>query len=152
MNILKILTPKRIVGNFGEKAAARMLRRKGYRILEQNYIAKNAEIDIIASKKDVTVFVEVKTRSIENVGGIEARPASSVTPEKQRKIIKAAGRYTSHHTVKTRLRFDVIEVYIERVKDKPRVKEIKHLEGAFDLNSAYDKNYYYIRSKEGSNL
>ena len=98
------------------------------------------------------MFVEVKTRSIENIGGIEARPASSVTPEKPRKIIKAAGRYTSHHNVKTRLRFDIIEVYFERVKDKPRVKEIKHLEGAFDLNSADDKNYYYKRSKEGSNL
>ena len=152
MNILKILTPKRIVGNFGEKAAARMLRRKGYRILKQNYIAKNAEIDIIARRKDLTVFVEVKTRNIDSIGTIESRPASSVTPEKQRKIIKAAGYYNSHNPSDTRLRFDVVEVYIETVNGKSKVKDIVHIEGAFDLNSAYDKNYHYIRSKEGSNL
>lgn len=152
MNILKILTPKRIVGNFGEKAAAKMLRRKGYRILEQNYTARNAEIDIIARRKNLTVFVEVKTRSIKSVGLIESRPAASVTPEKQRKIIKAAGCYNSRNPSDTRQRFDIVEVYIEQVNGKTVVKEIKHLEGAFDLNSAYNKQYHYIRQKEGSNL
>ena len=152
MNILEILTPKRIIGNFGEKEAARMLRKKGYRILEQNYTARNAEIDIIARRKDLTVFVEVKTRNIASVGLIESRPASAVTPEKQRKIIKAAGCYNSRNPSSTRLRFDIVEVYIEKAGDKPKVKEIKHLEGAFDLNSAYDKHYHYIKSKEGSNL
>ena len=152
MNILKILTPKRIVGNFGEKEAARFLRRSGYRILEQNYTAKESEIDIIARKKGVTAFVEVKTRNIKNLGGKEARPASSVTPEKQRKIIKAASRYNGRNPSDTRLRFDVIEVYIEDGERGTKVKEIKHLEGAFDLNSAFDKNYQFIRKKEGSNL
>ena len=152
MNILNILTPKRSVGNFGEKAAAKLLRRKGYRILEQNYTAKGAEIDIIARRKGITSFIEVKTRNVKNLGDKEARPASSVTPEKQRKIIKAASYYNSHNPSDTRLRFDVIEVYIEDGKSNPKVKEIKHLEGAFDLNSAFDKKYQFIRQKEGSNL
>ena len=152
MNILKILTPKRIVGNFGEKEAARFLRRSGYRILEQNYIACGSEIDVIARKKGVTAFIEVKTRNVKSLGGKEARPASSVTPEKQRKIIKAASRYNGRNPSDTRLRFDVIEVYIEDGERGTKVKEIKHLEGAFDLNSAFDKNYQFIRKKEGSNL
>lgn len=152
MNILKILTPKRIIGNFGERQAAKLLRKKGYKILEQNFTANNAEIDIIASRDGITAFVEVKTRSIKSLGQWETRPASSVTPEKQRKIIKAANYYRTHKRPETRFRFDVIEVYIDDETFVKKVKDIKHLEGAFDLNSAFDKNYYYIRKKEGSNL
>ena len=50
MNILKVLTPRRSLGNLGENYAARLLKKKGYRILERNYIGKWGEIDIIAGK------------------------------------------------------------------------------------------------------
>ena len=141
MNILKVLTSKRVTGNFGEKAAAKMLKRHGYRILERNYVAENAEIDIIAKKKDTLAFVEVKTRNIKSVGRVEARPASSVTPEKQRKIIKAATRYIGYNTSDLRKRFDFIEVYVDSSSGKSKVKEIRHLENTFDINSAYRRNY-----------
>lgn len=152
MRILEILTPKRRIGNVGERAAAKMLRRKGYRILKKNYTALGAEIDIIARKKDITAFVEVKTRNVKYLGYKEARPASSVNAEKQRKIIKAASYFASHHPSNTRLRLDVIEVYTEDDGGRLRIKEIKHIEGAFDKNSAFDSKYYYKRKKEGSNL
>ena len=152
MNILKVLTPKRIIGNFGEHKAAKFLRQKGYKILERNYTANGAEIDIIARRDNITAFIEVKTRNVKNLGQMETRPASSVTPEKQRKIIKTANYYSTHKRPDTRFRFDVIEVYIEDGILNKKVKEIKHLEGAFDLNSAFDQKYYYIRKKEGSNL
>ena len=152
MNILKVLTPKRIIGNFGEREAAKFLCRKGYKIIEKNYTANGAEIDIIAKRENVTAFVEVKTRNVKNLGQIESRPASSVNPEKQRKIIKVANYYRTHKRPDTRFRFDVIEVYIEDGIFNKKVKEIKHLERAFDLNSAFDQKYYYIRKKEGSNL
>ena len=151
MRILDILTPKRRIGNFGEREAVRLLRKKGYKILKRNYTALGAEIDIIAQKNRVTAFIEVKTRNVKHLGYREARPGSSVTPEKQRKIIKAASYYSSHYPSDTRLRLDVIEVYLE---DSPRlkVKEIKHIEGAFDKSCAFDKKYAYQRKKEGSNL
>lgn len=153
MKILKILTPTRKIGNLGERKAARLLKRKGYRILEKNYVAAGAEIDIIARNKDVIAFVEVKTRNISYLGYKEARPASAVTPEKQRKIIRAASHYVNRHKNNLRLRLDVIEVYTENnASNKAKVKEIKHIEGAFDLNSAYDAKYAYKRKKEGSNL
>ena len=152
MNILKILTPKRIIGNMGEKEAVKLLRKKGYRILKQNYTALGAEIDVIARKDDVTVFVEVKTRNIKHLGYREARPASSVTPEKQRKIIKVANYYSSHNRTDTRLRFDVVEVYTEDTDKGLKIKELKHLENAFDINSAFDAKYQFKRKKEGSNL
>ena len=152
MKILSILTPKRRIGNLGERGAVRLLRKKGYRILAKNYTALGAEIDIIARKKDLTVFVEVKTRNVKNLGYKEARPGSSVTPEKQRKIIKVAGYYSSHHPSDTRLRLDVIEVYVDDADGQIKIKEIKHIEGAFDKSTAFDSKYSYQRKKEGSNL
>ena len=144
MNILKVLTPRRIIGNFGENQAAKLLKKKGYRILEKNYTANGNEIDIIAKNKDTTVFVEVKARNIKYLGYKESRPASSVTPEKQRKIIRTAAYYAAHHPSDTRLRFDVIEVYLEEGCFRPKVKEIKHLEGCFDKNTAFDAKYHFF--------
>ena len=131
MKILNILTPKRLTGNLGERAAARLLRRKGYRILERGYVALGSEIDIIARKKGVTAFVEVKTRNIKSIGLKEPRPASSVDGEKQRKIIKVAGYYKASHPSDTRYRFDVIEVYKDEVKGRFKVVEIKYIPCAF---------------------
>ncbi len=152
MNILKILTPQRKIGNLGEGEAVKMLRKKGYRILKTNYTAAGAEIDIIAKNKDVTAFIEVKTRNVKYLGYKEARPASAVTPEKQRKIIKAASHYIPRNSVEGRLRFDVIEVYTEGEGRLTKIKEIKHIEGAFSKDTAFDAKYHYQREKEGSVL
>ena len=137
MNILKIFTKNRQIGDLGEVEAIKLLQRKGYRILEKNYTARGAEIDIIARKMNITAFVEVKARNVKHLGHYEARPASAVTPEKQRKIIKAANHYSQRKVKDSRLRFDVVEVYLEDYDKGIRVKEVKHLEGAFDLNTAY---------------
>ena len=133
MNILKILTPARIKGNIGEKAAARYLKRNKYKILSRNYVAKNKEIDIIAENKDTVVFVEVKTRT-ENVSVKgEPRPASAVTPDKQRDIITAAKYYIAAQKINKRIRFDVIEVLLNE-SGKP--VKTNHLENTFNLDSA----------------
>ena len=143
MNILKILTDRRLRGNLGERAAVRFLKRAGFRILEKNFTTENSEIDIIAKDRETTVFVEVKTRSISAISPKEPRPASSVTPEKQRKIISASAGFMRKRRIKTRMRYDVIEVYLENVGGKDKVKEIRHLVNTFDLNSAYDKKFYH---------
>ena len=140
MNILKILTPRRAIGNLGEKAAAKQLRKEGYHILARNYVAENAEIDIIAKKKDLLVFVEVKTRSIKALGFREARPASSVTPEKQKKIIRAASCFIGYKHENLKKRFDVIEVLLDCYEDKTKIIEVRHLENTFDLNTAYKRH------------
>ena len=138
MNILKILTDKRITGNFGERAAARYLRRNRYKILKMNYVAFDNEIDIIAESKDVYAVVEVKTRTLGHLNEREPRPASAVTPEKQRGIIRTAKCFLA--TVPERdkpVRLDVIEVYLDEVRGRKRVAKINHLTGAFNYNTAY---------------
>ena len=137
MNILKIGTRNRTIGNLGERAAAKFLKKNGYKIIEKNYVMQDAEIDIIARKKDILAFVEVKTRSMKWLGLKEARPASSVTPEKQRKILKVASRFIGYKYTDMKKRFDVIEVYIDSEDGKDIIKEIRHLENTFDINTAY---------------
>ena len=134
MNILKVLTEKRKTGNIGEDAAAKFLRKHGYRILERNYAELGAEIDIIAKNREYYVFVEVKTRTLGHQSPKEPRPASSVTPEKQRKIITVAKWYLGTVPKGRKIRFDVIEVYLNEEKE---VQRIMHLENAFNYDTAH---------------
>ena len=136
MNILKVLTERRMTGNFGEGEAAKLLKKKGYKILARNHVEGDGEIDIIAADSEFTVFVEVKTRKYGVDNPVEPRAASSVTPEKQRRIIKAAKTYLAYNPTDRKVRFDVIEVYYDTEGAKRRVREINHLESAFDLNTA----------------
>jgi len=137
MKILNVKTEKRKLGNIGERRAARYLLFRGYRILKRNYVAKNAEIDIIAKRGDTLAFVEVKTRTVGRESPREPRPASALTPEKQLKIIGAANDYKIKHPSKCKMRFDVIEAFaVETKRNKIRINRINHLISAFDLDSA----------------
>ena len=135
MKILKIGTDKRRVGDIGERAAARYLRRHGYRIIERNYVACGNEVDIIAANRQYIIFVEVKTRNIDKDNPKEPRPASAVTPEKQRKIMHVASYYKAYPPVDKKMRMDIIEVYLEGNSGKEKIKSINHMIGAFDRSS-----------------
>lgn len=108
-------------GNKGESIAEAYLSEKGYEILARNYRFKRAEIDIIASKENVLVFVEVKTRRSTRFGF----PEESVTERKSRKVISAAENYIEETGWKKDIRFDVISVNIGTAV------EIEHIEDAF---------------------
>ncbi len=137
MKILEILTRQRLTGNFGENAAKKHLKRSGYKVIETNYVALNNEIDIIAENKTTIAFVEVKTRSVDSKNKSEYRPAAAVTPEKQRKIIKAAKYYlASSPTINKKARLDVIEVYVSDLQGRKKVEKIFHIENAFNQNTA----------------
>ncbi len=58
----------RIKGKDGEEMAANLLRQKGYQILDQNNSTKWGELDIIATKNDILIFVEVKFKTTEDYG------------------------------------------------------------------------------------
>ena len=129
MEILKIKTKKCQIGDFGEDAAIKLLKRKKFKIIKRNYVAVNHEIDIIAENHEMQIFVEVKTRIVE--GDNDIRPADAVNKEKMRAIIKAASYYTGFNPSEKKKRFDVIEVYLEEKKGKLSVLRTNHIEGAF---------------------
>src|SRR5262249_31934671 len=74
------------LGGGGEQVAARYLRRCGYFILERNYRAAGAEIDLVAIEGETLVFVEVKARS----GMLFGAPVEAVDKNKQVRIRRAA--------------------------------------------------------------
>lgn len=113
------------LGEFGEREAEKLLKKKGYKILARNYKITSGEIDIVASKKGVCAFVEVKVRSSLYAG----RPSLSVTTIKQKRIISAAKNYIFKNKISDQPRFDVIEILVDLEAEK--IREIVHIENAF---------------------
>lgn len=119
-------------GRWGEKQAVRLLKSKGWKIIgERVCVGKHDELDIIAEDRNVLVFIEVKTRKNEDFG----RPFSAVNKEKRKHLSRAAVTYLKKKNTKPEfIRFDVIEVIGEPDGKPP---EIRHIENAFSLDSAY---------------
>lgn len=104
---------KQEIGKKGEEFATEYLEEKGYQIIERNFKCKQGEIDIIAKEKNEYVFIEVKTRTNSSYG----MPSEAVDEKKQKHIWDAAKYYLySHHLEKQYVRFDVIEVYLNHLK------------------------------------
>lgn len=119
---------KKLLGAFGEDAACRYLQRRGYRILDRNYVCRLGEIDIVARRGRYVAFVEVKLRKNADFGAA----AEFVTAAKQRRVILAAERWLQQHPVDLQPRFDVVEVYAPAGLET-RKPEIHHLEDAYTL-------------------
>lgn len=113
-------------GAWGEERAVLYLRLHGYRILERNFRCRQGEIDIIARRGGVVVFVEVKLRKNAEHG--EAR--EFVTIAKQRRILSSAGLWLMKSGCELQPRFDVIEIYAP-AGTKTLRPVIRHLENAF---------------------
>jgi len=112
-------------GNAGEDAACAFLAKKGWEILGRNVRKGRNEIDIIARKRGLIAFVEVKARSGLGFGA----PAEAVNTEKQRRIAQAAALYMQENGLAdANIRFDIIEVLPGK---------IRHIEGAFDATNLF---------------
>ena len=94
------------IGRIGEMVAARHLIQQGYTLLQTDYRVGHKDIDIVALKDGVTVFVEVKTRSTDRFG----TPEEAVDTKKIRFLISAANAYIKRNGVMGPVRFDVIAV------------------------------------------
>ena len=117
-------------GDIGERAAARYLRRRLYRIAERNWFYFHKEVDIIARRGDTLVICEVKTRSHDETSPYG--PASrAVDTSKRHNLMVAAKAYAAKIGWKKSIRMDVIEVYLTNVGRKPRVCRIVHIKSAF---------------------
>lgn len=116
------------LGRRGEALARRTLKRKGLKLLAENYRCPGGEIDLIfldtttrrRTGAETIVFVEVKTRSSDKY----TLPESAVNPEKQRRIRRAADYYVAHHDAADyNIRHDIVSIVIPDGL-KPRVKHI----------------------------
>lgn len=123
----KIAAPERIAafntGLSAEDQAASFLRGQGFRILAQRFRTPYGEIDVIAGKRELIAFVEVKARATLD------EAAYAVTPRQQARISNAAEVWLQNHPehVEFELRFDVLLI---APGQPPR-----HLLAAFDASS-----------------
>ncbi len=113
----------KIVGLDGENRAAAFLEAKGFQIIERNWRTKRGEIDIIALKNDILVFIEVKTLPKGTLDMIQRE----LNNQKRERIIKTSKRFLLNHRQYSNnyIRFDVIVI------DMPGLEPVYHIENAF---------------------
>jgi putative endonuclease len=110
------------LGEKGEQCATEFLLGKEYKILERQWRFQHKEIDIIAEKDNVLIFVEVKTRTSEYWGN----PEEFVDRKKQRLLIAAAEQYICENNFDGESRFDIISIVFNQQEIN-----IEHITEAF---------------------
>jgi putative endonuclease len=125
--LAKLASPARVAafrtGLSAESGAAAYLMAKGYRIVAKRFRTPYGEIDIVARRRNLLVFIEVKARaSLDDA-------AYAVTPRQQQRIIDAAQGWLMAHPEHAdfELRFDAVLIAPRRL---PR-----HLLAAFDAST-----------------
>lgn len=113
---------KRRVGAKYEEIAADYLMQQGYEILERNHRNPYGELDIVAKKDGMLIYVEIKFRSSSRYG----EPLEAVDIRKQKRVSRAGLYHYARHGIMGNMpcRFDVIGI------DKDG--SIRHVRNAFD--------------------
>ena len=111
------------MGDYGEDKAADYLSGLGYSIVARNFRSRRGELDIVASKEDFLVFVEVKTLP----GGDCDVLSHELNLKKQRRIIETSKFFLLNHRQynNSKIRYDVIVV------DMPGFDSVYHIQDAF---------------------
>jgi putative endonuclease len=123
----RVVSPARLAafntGVSAESRAAAFLMAKGYRILARRFRTPQGEIDIVAKRRNLLAFVEVKARATLD------EAAFAVTPRQQARILNAAQAWLVAHPehADMELRFDAVLIAPRHL---PR-----HLLAAFDASS-----------------
>jgi putative endonuclease len=110
-------------GVIGEEKALSCLLNKGYALVKTRYRFKGGEIDLIMTKDQTLVMVEVRVRK--NI----YLAAESVTPLKRQRLTITAEHFIMHHPTMLDsfpfVRFDVVLINKEG--------ELNHIENAFGV-------------------
>ena len=122
-----MMTTKEI-GDIGERAAAKFLKKQGYKISARNVHLSHNEIDIVAENKDYIVFAEVKTRTSSPDDTRFGVPSSAVDYRKREHLLTAARDYLRANPTNKQPRMDVLEVWLDKSK---KVVDINHIRNAY---------------------
>jgi len=161
--IKKKYSEKRRIGNIAEEIACMFLVKMGYKIIEQNYLKKWGELDIVASQNNIIHFIEVKSKvtrememndnlvsqqvsrdsftasdfslrvSHENVDDEEYRPEDNVNFWKQKRMIRAIETYLLERRVSEDQEWQ-IDVITVKLDFFSKIATMKHIENViFDI-------------------
>ncbi len=97
--------PSRVeLGKAGEKAAADLLRKRGYEVVGAGFLARRGELDLVCRRGNDLVVVEVKTRTDDSFG----TPLEAVGVRKRRALTAAAAEYRALAGWRGRIRYAVV--------------------------------------------
>ncbi len=116
-------------GRLGEELACSFLVRKGYAIAERNYRIAGGEIEIIAQKDGILVFVEVKTRLSDRFG----YPEEAVDWRKSRKMARAIRHYCAGLSSEPSFRIDIVSVTLDLDSRRANVRHIRDIEFSVEV-------------------
>ena len=85
----RLAGPAARLGHAGERAAARLLRSRGYEVVGAGFLARRGELDLVCRRGKELVLVEVKTRRDDTFGA----PVEAVGSRKRRALAAAAAEY-----------------------------------------------------------
>ena len=111
------------VGRAGEEVAKKYLEDKGYKIIEQNYRTKYAEIDLVAQRDNVLILVEVRTKTDEKFGA----PEETINKRKMRKLQMSALAYTSRIKWQGRYQIDAICLILDKNNNSKRLNHYENI-------------------------
>lgn len=115
----------RQTGAIGEGIACDFLVRSGFTIFERNYLRKWGEIDIIAHKKGVIHFVEVK--SVTRNKADSYRPEENVHYAKRSRLKRTIQTYLSDRKIGLNKEF-VFDIVIVRMNLETRRASVSFME------------------------
>ena len=112
-------------GARAESLAVALLEERGFRVVARNWRRPEGELDVVADRDGVCVFVEVRSRT-----GLEhGHPLETISARKRAQVIRAARLYLhEERVVASSFRFDVVGVTFH---DDGRPPECVHIEDAF---------------------
>ena len=122
LQTLTYMAKHKILGHEGEDIAAKYLEQKGYAVLDRNWRCGHKDLDLVVTKDNVVVFVEVKTRTGTEWGD----PVDAVTDRKIRRIVNSADAYIRFNQIDMDARFDIVSIVVEDGEFK-----VEHIEQAF---------------------
>ncbi|MBQ1186544.1 MAG: YraN family protein [Clostridia bacterium] len=116
------------IGRIGEQLVADWLKTNGYIITKRNFSCGYGEIDIVAERPKMVVFVEVKTRKQNSL----VAPKDAVSKSKQEKLAKTAKTFLNRAYMKNMpYRFDVAEVTYRIGEDELPKYSLNYIKNAF---------------------
>ncbi|MFI5283215.1 MAG: YraN family protein [Candidatus Dormibacterales bacterium] len=99
------------LGQLGERAAAGLLRRRGYEVIGTGFRARRGELDLVCRRGDALVVVEVKTRTDDSYG----TPFEAVGSKKRQALTAAAREYRAMAEWRGPIRFAVVGLTVNRL-------------------------------------
>lgn len=114
-------------GQWAEDQVAQYLESKKYKIIDLNYRKKWGEIDIVASKDEVLVFVEVKANHKEIVG---FEPENRVNKEKLKRLNRAIQTFLSSnkYSADQDWQIDIVALTLDKDRGVAKIKHFKNIE------------------------